>query len=119
MEPVLTPPNSPPVCRKCGNQVAPTDNFCSNCGTQLREQNISVGKQIYIYAVSIILPPLGLVWTFKYFRSSQSNQRMVAIVALVLTVVASVATVWLFMGFLQTIQQQFNGLMNTNIPGLQ
>ncbi|MDE2025421.1 MAG: zinc ribbon domain-containing protein [Patescibacteria group bacterium] len=119
MEPVLTPPNSPPVCRKCGNQVTPTDFYCPNCGTQLREQQISLGKQLYIYGVSVLLPPLGLIWTFKYFRSTQSNQRMVAIVSLILTVVATVVTIWLFMGFMQTLNQQLNSVLNTNIPGLQ
>ncbi len=119
MESVLAPPHSPPVCKKCGNQVKLTDNYCSNCGLVLREQPIGAGKQLYMYAVSVLLPPLGLIWTFKYFRSQDKSQRFVAVVTLVLTVIATVATVWLFMGFLQTLQQQLNATLNPNIPGLQ
>lgn len=119
MDPILTPPNSPPVCGKCGNQIRPTDNYCSNCGVQVREQQVSIGKQIYIYLVSILLPPLGLIWTFKYFRASHSNQRTVAIVSLLLTIIGTVVTLWMFFGFMQTLQQQMNAVLNTNIPGLQ
>jgi uncharacterized OB-fold protein len=117
MEPILTPPNSPPVCRKCGNQVKPTDNYCSNCGLQVRDVSVGVGKQIYIYAVSILLPPLGLIWTFKYFRSPLKRQRIVALVALILTIVGTVVTLWLFVDFLQTLQTQLNSILNTNIGG--
>ena len=98
--------------------MRPTDNYCSNCGLQLIEKPVSVGRQIYIYAISLLLPPLGLVWTFKYIRSPQPRQKMVAIVALVLTVVATVVTVYLFMGFLQTLQAQVNSIGNMNLNGL-
>ena len=105
-------------CSKCKNKIAETDNFCPHCGTQIFRQ-VSIGKQIWIYFVSIAFPPFGLGWTFKYMRSQHKQVRYVGIIAGVLTIVSLVVTTWwtvnVFQGFNQQLQQQLNSYQNLGL----
>lgn len=100
------------ICPNCGSIVAPDDVFCGHCGAKITTapQGISMGRQIYIYLVSFFLPPLGLIWTFKYFRDPQ--KRNIGIIAAGITAVAVILTVWLTMGFFQGLQNQMNQYSN-------
>lgn len=106
------------VCPKCHTPVALQDNFCPHCGNVLL-RHISIGKQIWIYFVSVVMPPFGLVWTFRYIRSSYSQIRWVGIVAAILTGVSLIVTVWLTMGFVngvnQQVQQQLSPYQNSGL----
>lgn len=101
------------VCPNCGNITAPDDTFCSHCGAKLNTPvAIGIGKQIWIYFVSIFLPPLGLIWVWKYLRNGTSQQKRIAWIALILTVIASIITIWVTIGFLQGVQNQINSVSN-------
>lgn len=98
----------PTVCPQCHNLILPGSNFCQTCGLQLHAvtQAVSIGRQIYIYAISLLLPPIGIIWTFKYFRSHNSQPKKVAYIALALTIISIVVSTWLTMGFLNNVNQQ-------------
>jgi|SRR5579872_3619517 len=102
------------VCPVCGNITAPDDVFCSHCGAQLanHNQNIGIGKQIWIYFVSLALPPFGFIWTWKYLKSGTPQQKRVGWIALILTVISIILTVWVTVGFLQGISSQINSVSN-------
>lgn len=105
-------------CSKCKNPVSITDNFCPHCGTQIFRQ-VSIGKQIWIYFVSIAFPPFGLGWTFKYMKSQHSQVRWVGIIAGVLTIISTIVTTWwtisIFQNANQQLQQQLNGYQNLGL----
>lgn len=104
------------VCPTCGSITAPDDAFCSRCGVKLnRVFSIGLGKQIWIYFVSFFLPPLGLIWVWKYFRMDSALAKKVAWISLALTIVSIVLTVWATGAFFQTIQNQMNSYSNVGL----
>lgn len=107
---VVTPVQE--LCSKCKNPIAETDNFCPHCGTQV-VRSISIGRQIWIYLISILFPPFGLGWTFKYMKSQHKQVRWVGIIAGILTVISAIVTTWWTIGIFQSanqqLQQQLNG----------
>lgn len=102
------------ICPKCQTIAIPGSRFCANCGTPLNVGafTISIGKQIWIYFVSIFLPPLGLVWTFKYLRLKDSQPRKIALIAAVLTIVSTVITLWATWGVMSSVQSQVQTQMD-------
>ena len=107
MEPNIT-------CSQCKAVTATTSYFCPNCGKQLRKKPIStsVGKQIYIYAISVLFPPLGLWWGIPLLFQSDSKSKIVGLVAIVLTVVSVFITIKLFFDFYQSLTSDFNSYLN-------
>lgn len=99
------------VCSKCKASIQSTDNFCPHCGQQI-VRHVGILRQIWIYFVSIAFPPLGLIWTFRYFRSSYSQPKKVAWAAALLTVLSTVITIWVSVGIIQTVQTQIQTQLN-------
>ncbi|HEX8965845.1 MAG TPA: zinc ribbon domain-containing protein [Patescibacteria group bacterium] len=112
-------PTSTTVCPKCGNTIFPTDEFCAHCGFRLsfQKDSFSIGKIIWIIFVSVVLPPFGLVWTFKYFKSKNPSQKKIAIMSLVLTIVSVILNIWLGIGIFSAVNQQINQV-NSQLKGL-
>ena len=102
--------DTPTICPQCQNILLPNENFCPKCGFQIVQnpQVIGIGKQVWIYFVSLFLPPLGFIWTFKYFRSDSDQLKRIALVATILTVISIILSIWFTFGFFQGIQQQVN-----------
>lgn len=126
MDTSLSSQGSTQLCPQCQSIVLPNENFCPKCGFQLVHtgsaqnlQILSVGKQIWIYFVSIVLPPLGLIWTFKYLRSNSPQLRRIAFIAAGLTVISIIITLWISVGLFnsvnQQVQTQLNGYQNLGI----
>lgn len=104
----------PTLCPKCHNQFFPGTNFCPNCGYHVAEEvkPISIGRQIYQYVCSVIMPPFGLVWAFKYFRSGNSQHKKVGWVIVALTCISLVVTTWYMVGLFQNVSNQLNSYSN-------
>lgn len=92
------------TCKYCGFTVSENFYFCPNCGKKLQEKllSTSIGKQIYIYGLSILLPPLGLLPGFKYLLNKDPKAKLIGIVAIILTITSIIVTIWFFMQFLNT-----------------
>ncbi|HSW48014.1 MAG TPA: zinc ribbon domain-containing protein [Candidatus Saccharimonadales bacterium] len=104
-----------PICPNCSLQVLPAFYFCPNCGKNLRPKplSISVGKQIGIYLVSVLLPPLGLWPAVKYLRQDDQKAKNVGIVAIVLTIAATVVTIYIAIG----LGNQMKAILNAQLGG--
>lgn len=102
--------DQPGICPNCGEILLPNTNFCPKCGYKINTapQAISIGRQVWIYIVSLFLPPLGLIWTFKYFRSTDAQKKRIAWIATVLTIISTVFTIWYTINFFQGVSQQIN-----------
>lgn len=105
------------VCPTCGNILVPGDVFCPKCGTKIIQvpQNIGIGRQIYIYVISFLLPPLGLIWTWKYLRTGNSQQKRIGLIAAGLTVISIILTLWATMGFFSGLQSQMSSYTNLGL----
>jgi hypothetical protein len=92
------------TCPACHQSVNPEYYFCPNCGKNLKEKitPISVLTQIGIYALSILLPPLGLWPGIKYLIKGGTQAKTIGVVAIILTVISTIVTIWLIYGALQS-----------------
>lgn len=103
------------LCPKCQTPIIETNYFCPNCGYKIKEPPVSttIGKQIGIYLLSALLPPLGLWPAIKYLRQPDSKAQMIGLVAVVLTVVSIIISLWLsfvvFNNLTSTLNAQLDG----------
>ncbi len=107
--------NIPRFCPNCGQGINASDAFCVHCGKQLVDLPIGIGKKIYMYAISILLPPFGIVYFFKYFRSQNPDLKKVGTISLILTIIATIATIWMFVGFMQGVQNSLSSYSSLGI----
>ncbi|SRR5258706_14410587 len=98
------------ICPACKRTVSALNNFCPNCGKKLPkiDIHISIAKQIYIYLISLIAPPFGIIYTFRYFRNPHAQVRVVGWVALILTVISCAVTIWYTVNIVNTISQDIS-----------
>lgn len=72
----------------------------------------TVGRQIFVYLLSFLLPPLGLWPAIKYLKQKDERSRMIGFIAIVLTIISTVITIWFTLGFVNTFNQQLNSNLN-------
>ncbi len=82
--------------------------------SQLTNKTLStaVGKQIFIYALSFLLPPLGLWPGIKYLKQKDEKSRMIGFIVIVLTIISTAITIWFTLGFINTFNQSINSSLN-------
>jgi len=101
-------------CRYCGGNILLSDYFCPNCGKKLQDKplSVTVGRQIFVYLLSFLLPPLGLWPGIKYLRQKNSKSRIIGFIAIILTIISTAITVWMALGFMNAFNQQLNSSLN-------
>ena len=107
-------PSQVAVCSFCGKQVPADAVFCPFCGKQLKEKTVSTTlfTQIALYALAVLLPPLGLWPGIKYFRNSDEKAQKIGIALIVLTIASTIITVWLTFAFLNSYMNELNQALN-------
>ncbi len=107
------------TCPACQFPISENFFFCPNCGKKIKEAPISVSieKQIGIYALSVLLPPLGLWPGIKYLREKDSKVRTVGIIAIALTIISIAFTLWISVGIFSQVNQGINSQLQ-GYPGL-
>lgn len=93
-------------CSVCHQPIVETYYFCPNCGKKIHEPppSTTFAKQLSIYAVSILLPPLGLWPGIRYLRQPDQKTRMIGWAAIILTALSTILTVWLTIRIIDIIQ---------------
>lgn len=89
-------------CKFCGFLVSDNFYFCPNCGKKLKEPPLStsIGKQLGIYALSIFLPPLGLLPGIKYLRQNDNKAKIIGVLAIALTIISTIVTINITLNFI-------------------
>jgi len=92
------------TCKYCGFPLSDNFFFCPNCGKKIKEPPVDMGivKQIGIYALSFLLPPLGLLPAFKYLRQKEPKAKIVGVIVIILTIVSIVLTIQFAFSILNT-----------------
>lgn len=113
----IDPKNATQECKFCKNSISQTVFYCPICGKKLREPPLSTGiiKQLGVYAISVLLPPLGLIPAVKYLLSKEKHAKIIGIIALILTIISTVITLMYSAILLNQITSQlnqFNDLQN-------
>jgi hypothetical protein len=68
-----------------------------------------------VYAVSALLPPLGLVYVWRYYKQSDCASLRIAAIALVLTILMTGASVWITRDTLNAVNRMLNASFNGSI----
>jgi K+-transporting ATPase A subunit len=79
------------------------------CGVNLKTAPppLTTSKIIWISALTVLLPPLGLIWAFKYLRTDDPQLKKFAWAIIIMTVLSSVITIWATFAALDTVKKSF------------
>ena len=110
----------PLICPYCHTTLPYNSYFCFNCGKKVHEPPISIWTEMKVYVYSILLPPIGFWYGYRYLTGKDSIKdpagKRVGWVAIILTVVVCVFAVWgtisavkSLTGALSTQMNQLNG----------
>lgn len=72
----------------------------------------TIGRQLFIYSFSVLLPPLGLWPGIKYLRQKDEKSRMIGFIAIVLTIVSTVISIWFSIVFINAFSRELNSNLN-------
>lgn len=102
-------------CPKCHQPVTLTDYFCPGCGKKIRSRPLSTSltSQIVLYLKTLLLPPFGLIWGYRYLRQSDTASKIVGLVTIIITAVETVWLVEATVAAVNTVQQQLNQQINS------
>ena len=105
------------ICPKCKNTYEPTDLFCRVCGQKINNKTLSVSlsKQISVYAISLLLPPFGLIPAIKYLRQGDDKSKKIGMIAIALTVISGIFSIIILKNFMDT----FNSILGGQMSGYQ
>jgi len=97
-----------PVCPKCHQTVEPIDFFCRNCGTNLKAKppDTSILAQLMLYVGSALLPPLGIIWAWRYLRQKDTKSRIIGLAAVVITIIELVVIAQISVSLVNTVNEQ-------------
>lgn len=109
-------PSVEKICPYCHSKVPSGSYFCPNCGKQLKSRplSMSISKQATIYLTSLLLPPFGLIYAWKYLKASGSKQRAVGVAAAVLTVASSILAIWFAVEIINSFSQTLESINDFN-----
>ena len=92
-------------CSFCNKPIMPTDLFCPSCGNKLNvETPLTMGQKIKIYVASVLLAPLGFIWFFKYYKSSDEEKRKTAYASLIITIVMVLVLITINVAFINSVK---------------
>lgn len=102
------------LCPFCSTSLEPTDFFCPQCGKTVHDKPLStnLGTQIALYAVSIFLPPLFIMWTIKYLKSNNPIAKRIGQISLGLTIISIIVGIFISFTFMNGLMRQVNEQIN-------
>jgi len=69
---------------------------------------MSIASQALLYLRSLLLPPLGFVWSWRYLRQPNNNSKIVGGVAILITLVSLIVIARLVTTTINTVNNQVN-----------
>ncbi|MFA5828823.1 MAG: hypothetical protein WC841_05720 [Candidatus Shapirobacteria bacterium] len=79
----------------------PLDYYCRNCGKSLRPRPLStsVRSQLVLYIKTLLLPPFGFIWGYRYLRQSDTVSKLVGLFTVLIT---TAEIIWLIQSTVNT-----------------
>lgn len=101
-------------CPSCHQPVKPADYFCPNCGKNIhpRPPSTSFSGLLILGLKTILLPPLGFIWGFHYFRQSDNKSKVIGLIVIIVTLIETVWLTHVTISMVNTVNQQVNQQMN-------
>ena len=117
----------PNICAVCHQPILPSYYFCPNCGAKIDGKETpletTIGAQIKIYALSIILPMVLFLFYskwhgIKYYKSTDPKAHRMGQIAWILIILSTIVTIWLayisYVGMTQAIESSINSSMTSD-----
>jgi hypothetical protein len=103
-----------PICPQCHVIVRVTDFFCYNCGKNLKPKLLSttLPTEIMYYAGSLLLPPLGFWWGFRYLKQTDAASKRIGILCMVITTISFIVTSIWAVDYINKISSTVNSQLN-------
>jgi hypothetical protein len=100
------------LCPKCQHPIDSVDFYCRNCGKNINPVPLSTSASVLIilFIKTILLPPLGLFWGYKYLRQSDSLSKAVGAAIIFITLLETIWVVQSTITAYNTITTQVNQL---------
>jgi RsiW-degrading membrane proteinase PrsW (M82 family) len=97
------------TCPYCNFTLTAPVHFCPNCGEKLIQQPVSLffSTKLLVYFISVLLPPLGLWYGFKYLRQKDKDAKQLGLAAVILTTVSLLISLWIAFSFINNLTQPF------------
>jgi hypothetical protein len=107
------------LCPACHVVVRPGDYFCFNCGKNLHPAppSMSFGTLLSFIAGSIFLPPMGVIWGFRYIKNQDSKAKMFGVSLILITIIELLILVDVTVKAYNTINDQIQQQL-PNIQGM-
>jgi hypothetical protein len=107
MEEILT-------CPKCHQPIEIGSYFCPNCGEKIRSKPLvtSWQGQIWLYLKTLLLPPFGFYWGYKYLRQGDKRSKWIGVVVIGLTIVEMIWLVITTVNAVNVASQQVTQQLN-------
>lgn len=88
--------------------------YCPICGNKVKEKPMptSVRSQIFLYAVSGLLPLLFLAQTIKYIRSPDPKAKRIGWISLAIMITALIIGIWWAVVWAKNFNNQLNQEMD-------
>ncbi len=95
------------TCPSCRALVSEDMVFCPACGITLRTnpKETSLSRQIIMYTISVLLPPFGFWYGWKFIRQSGKKEKIIGWIAISLTIISIIINVWVMVGYLEQFKQ--------------
>jgi len=95
-------------CPNCHQPIEATNFFCSNCGKKIKNPPLStsISSQIFLYLKTLILPPFGLIWGYRYFRQPDSKSKLIGIFTIIITIIETIWLIQSTMSMVDTLNSQ-------------
>ena len=114
MDPINLSSPLPTLCPKCHQVIEVAAYFCPNCGQNLKPTppSTSLGSQLELYLKSLLLPPMGIIWGFRYLRQKGISAKIVGLMAIFLTLAILVIAIKATVDLVNTVNSQINSQMS-------
>jgi len=76
------------LCPACHVVVRPGDYFCFNCGKNLHPAppSMAISTLLGFFFGSLVLPPMGIIWGFRYMGSNDVKAKIFGFSLIFLTI---------------------------------
>lgn len=97
-------------CPSCHQPVRLIDYFCPNCGKKLRPVPLStsLSSQIFLYLKTLLLPPFGLFWGYKYLCQSDTKSKLIGLFTIIITLIETIWLIQSTMNIMDAVSQQIS-----------
>jgi len=96
------------LCPSCHQSINSANYFCPNCGKKLHSPPplTTISAQILLYLKTLLLPPFGLYWGYRYLRQSDSKSKIIGFIVIVVTIIEIIFLIQSIANIINDVNQQ-------------